>query len=342
MTRWYLAIIAILVPSAAAAGEPTALFSSDEPIAISISAPWNSVSKASPDDEAIAGVVTIGDEQLPVAINTRGKSRREKHVCTFPPLKIEFTQKPPDGSLFHKQKKLKLVTYCKSSTRHQQIVLAEAAAYRLYNVTTPESFRTRLAAISYVNSKSQKVDIERVGFFIEDVDDVAKRSDLEEVERGRTPLSMYDQNAAARAALFQYMIGNLDWDMTAGPEGEHCCHNGKIIGPAKTAEANLIPAPYDFDMSGLVDAPYALPPDQFRIKSVRNRVYRGFCAHNAETREAAADFLSHRNAFNQAVAGVPGFSDASINKATRYLDGFFDEIATEAGIEKNLIRKCRG
>ena len=32
------------------------------------------------------------------------------------------------------------------------------------------------------------------------------------------------------------MIGNLDWSMRAGPAGEGCCHNSRLIAPAGVAE----------------------------------------------------------------------------------------------------------
>ncbi len=334
--------LCFVVVSAAKAGKATPLFETDDAIAISISAPWRDVARAKPEDPPIAGVLTIGNETLPIALGTRGKSRREKHVCEFPPIRVEFAEKPPATSLFHKQDKLKLVTYCRRSAKHQQLVLKEYAAYKLYNAVTPQSFRARLSSVSYVDAKKGTTDIERIGFFLEDIDDLAKRVDLEEVERGRTPLAMLDQPAAARAAVFEYMIGNLDWDMTAGPEGEDCCHNSKIIGPSKTAEAGLAPVPYDFDMSGFVDAPYAIPPEQFRLRSVKSRVFRGFCAHNDETRAAAADLLARRAALEQAVASTPLLAAATIRKATEYLDGFFKDVATDAAVEKNLIGKCRG
>ncbi len=336
----FVAAAAALV-GAAKAGEATPLFSSRDQISIAISAPWRDLARASPESPPVPGTLTIGDETLSVLIGTRGKSRRAKNVCDFPPLRIEFDGKPPATSLFHKQEKLKLVTYCRRAKNHQQLVLKEYAAYRLYNVATEESFRARLAAISYVDALSGKTDIARTGFFIEDVDDLARRVDRKEVERGATPLAMYDRSAAARAALFHYMIGNLDWALTEGPEGEDCCHNGKIIGDEKTSETGLSPAPYDFDMSGFVDAPYALPPAQFKIKSVTTRVYRGFCAHNEETRAAAAAFRGAREAFLAAVAETPGLSEASVKKTTKFLDGFFKAIGDDAAVEKNLIEECR-
>ena len=69
--------------------------------------------------------------------------------------------------------------------------------------------------------------------------------------------------AGARYALFQHMIGNHDWSMRAGPVGKECCHNAELIGPPRPA--TLIPIPYDFDFSGLVDAPYATPPEGIPI-----------------------------------------------------------------------------
>ncbi|MGE0182757.1 MAG: hypothetical protein AB7F91_07810 [Parvularculaceae bacterium] len=341
MKRWIIAA-AMAVAGAANAGEPTPLFSSDAPIALSISAPWRDVARKAPEDAPIDAVLTYEGVDYPIELTTRGKSRRAKNVCTFPPLRVAFKEKPPKGSLFHKQKKLKLVTYCRKSANHQQYVLAEEAAYRLYNKATPESFRTRLADISYVEPNSGKVGTVRTGFFIEDVDDLAKRVDREEVERARTPLEMFNRNAAARVAVFQYMIGNLDWELTAGPEGEDCCHNGKLIGPAAGAESDLVSAPYDFDMSGLVDAPYALPPEQFKIRTVTTRVYRGYCAHNEETRAAAAAFRNARGDYDAAVSDMPGLSDRTKEKMLKFLGGFFDDVADDAAVEKNLLSKCRG
>lgn len=333
---------ALSIGGPAAAAEATPLFANAEPLSISIAAPWREVARSAPEDEPIAATLTVGAETLPVLISTRGKSRRDKHVCEFPPLRVAFAEKPPETSAFHKQEKLKLVSYCKRSEKHQQLILLEYAAYGLYNVATPASFRARLARIAYVDAKKGKTEIERVGFFIEDVDDLARRVDMEEVERGRTPIALFDQNAAARGALFQYMIGNLDWDMTAGPPGEACCHNSKIIGPSATAESGLLPAPYDFDMAGIVDAPYAQPPDQFNIRSVRTRVFRGYCVHNEETRAAVADFRARREAFLQSAAATPGLSEGAAKKLASYLAGFFTAIADEASVEKNLIGKCRG
>ena len=71
------------------------------------------------------------------------------------------------------------------------------------------------------------------------------------------------------------MISNLDWAMTAGPAGADCCHNARLMGVEGTtgASTGLIPVPYDFDYAGLVNAPYAVPPEGIRVANVKVRRY---------------------------------------------------------------------
>jgi len=338
----FLFVIVFGASGTASAGEPTPLFASNDPIAFSLTGDWRDIASSKPDEAPHEGTLVINGETLPVRITTRGNSRRDKQVCAFPPLRIEFAKKPGKASLFRKQKKLKLVTYCKKPESYEQYVLKEFAAYRLYNEMTPFSFRVRLADISYVDQKSGKVKLVRKGFFIEDVDDVADRNDMKEVDRGRTAVENFNAADAAREALFQYMIANLDWEMTVGPPGKNCCHNGRIIGAGKTAETDLTPIPYDFDISGFVDAPYALPPDKLGVRNVRQRRYRGYCAFNAEVKAAAADFLAKRASLEGALAATPGLSDKTIASSTKFLGDFFDDIGNDVAFEKSITGKCRG
>ena len=132
----------------------------------------------------------------------RSTTRRRRDVCAFPPLRVEFAEKPGKSSLFRGQKRLKLVTYCQRTANFQNYVLLEYAAYRLYNALTPESFKARLARIDYTGEDG-KLLINRVGFFIEDVDDVARRNGQERL-RGvhQISASQLDPAAAARYAVF--------------------------------------------------------------------------------------------------------------------------------------------
>jgi len=140
-------------------------------------------------------------------------------------------------------------------------------------------------------------------------------------------------------ALFQYMIGNLDWSMRAGPPGEPCCHNSRLLAGVPGA---MVPVPYDFDYSGLVDAPYAIPPEQFHISSVRSRVYQGYCRHNGAAIAAAAEFRAARPSIEAVFGQIPGMEQGTRRGAIAYLARFFDDIATDASLQSRVLKNCVG
>jgi hypothetical protein len=336
--HFLVAIVALTGP-AVAAGE-TPLFSSSEPVAITISGPVSEiVRKAASSTEPHPATLSYAGESHAIDLSARGNARRRPEVCKFPPLRVKFAAKPADGSLFEKQKSLKLVTHCRAAASFQQTTLLEYAAYGMFNALAEESFRVRLAKVRYVDEPSGKLVAERLGFFIEDADDLADRVGMKEVEAGKLSLGQHDPQAAARAVLFFHMIANHDFSMLAGPDGE-CCHNGKLLGPAKDASEGLVYVPYDFDYSGFVGAPYAIPPDEIKIKSVKARYWRGDCAQNDAVRKEAARFRDRRDAIEAAVRATPEMTKKTADQAVKFLDGFFKEIENDAGVEK-LLKKCR-
>lgn len=340
MKLFALLAIAILGTSAAKAGESAPLFSSTEPIEITITGPISDiVKKAASSTDSKPAALAYGGETLAIELSARGHARRRPENCKFPPLRVKFAEPTPQGSIFHRQKTLKLVTHCRSQKSFQQHTLLEYAAYRMYNEVTEASFRVRLANVRYIDNDSGETVADRLGFFIEDADDLADRIGMNEVKAGALALAQHDAEAAARAVLFFHMIGNHDWSMLAGPEGE-CCHNGKLLGADKTSASGLVYVPYDFDYSGFVDTPYAAPPDGFGLKSVRTRYYRGDCALNEEVPVAAAIFRDRREAIEDAVRTTPHLERKSAEKAVKYLGPFFSDILDEAAVKK-LLRRCR-
>jgi hypothetical protein len=272
-------------------------------------------------------------------LSARGISRRTKHTCQFPPLRVDFARPPAPASLFAGQGRLKLVTHCRSSADFQQYLLLEYSAYRIFNLIDPIGFRVRLATVDYVEANGRPIT-QRLGFFIEDKDDVARRTGLYPARVGtRIPAGQLDPKFAARVAMFQYMLGNLDWAMVAGPPGDECCHNSRLL-TAAAGRPPYIPIPYDFDYSGLVDAPYAVPPEQFKISSVRSRVYRGYCSHNAHALAAAAEIRARRPQIEGMFGQIPQMSPRTRSKAVSYLARFFDEIATDDSVRAKILREC--
>ena len=341
--RGLLALAMLTLPTAAAAqAAPKPLFASDAPIRITIQGPIGSISrKAAKSVEPEAATLTLASpaESHPIQLSARGLSRRTGGICSFPPLRVEFPQKPAPTSLFVGQKRLKLVTHCKDGGSFEQQLLVEYAAYPMLNVLTPLSFRARLATVDYADANGKPIT-SKWGFFLEDSDDVGKRNGLTEAKVGaRIPTSQLEPKQAGLAALFEYMIGNLDWSMRAGPEGEPCCHNAKLFSGNG---ASLTPVIYDFDYSGLVDRPYAIPPEGIKVRSVRERAYRGYCRHNQQVLAAAAEFRAKRSAIEAVFHQVPGMAERTREKALAYLGTFFADVASDDAVRTNLLKDCIG
>lgn len=335
MRNWLFAALGALVGSAASAAPssaPTPLFASDAPLHVTIQGPISTIA-SNHAEVARPATMTVDGVTYPITLSPRGIFRKAN--CDFPPLRVELTQKAPPGSLFQHQHRLKLTAFCKKSEGFQQKILLEYAAYRLYNLMTPLSFRARLANIDYVDEGGRPY-ISRVGFFVEDVDDVAKRNGLTVAKMpSLIPVETIDPVSGARFALFEDMISNYDWSMRAAPKGQTCCHNARLLTTGVPG-SQLIVVPYDFDFSGLVDAPYADPPEGFPINSVRQRTYRGYCAHSSQASAIATQLLPRRAEFTGVFATIPGLDPREQAKAASFIDGFFNDLGGGKVLNKCL------
>jgi hypothetical protein len=322
------------------------LFADDSTIEIVIEAPLTTLQRTAetstdPHPARLSLSTASGPQTFDVAINARGVTRRTGDICRFPPLRVDFDKDAVGETLFDGQNRLKLVTYCKNLDSYEQLYVLEYLAYRFYNVVTPLSFRVRPAQITYRDQEGRQNEITRFGFFIEDDDDLAERNGLEVLDTVAINASQLDPAVGARYALFQFMIGNLDWSFLDGPGDDDCCHNTKLLVRADSPEANIIPAPYDFDFSGFVDASYASPPEAIPVRSVRQRYYRGMCGHASEVSAAVAEFQGRRADFAALIADEPRLSNSSRRQAQRYIDNFFDVIGDSRRFDRAVTRRCR-
>ena len=310
-------------PAIAKNGEPKPLFASETPIHVTIKGPMSTLAFNRAEVPRPAAMTADGITYQ-ITLTTRGITRKSTDICDFPPLRVAFTQEPPPGSLFEHQKHLKLVTHCKRDAGFQQKLLLEYSAYKLYNLMTPQSFRARLANIDYLDDSGRPY-ISRLAYFLEEFSDVAKRNGMHAAHEPDTISgALLDPGASARFAVFEYMISNYDWSMRAGPRGTECCHNSRLLNPGTGTQ--LMPVPYDFDYSGLVDAPYAVPPEGIGINSVRQRTYRGYCAHMAAARAFAAQISPRRAEFLGVFATIPGLDPREQARAANYIQGFFADV----------------
>jgi len=325
--------------------EPPKLFSDASEMEVTLLGPWNKIQKNVKKDARYPVQLTYkgADGQqhtIDAEVSPRGVTRRLR-VCKFPPLKIHFDKKKLKGTEIGGNKSLKLVTYCHTNRKYEQYYVKEFLVYQIYNLITEYSFRAKPMMIEYRDSERRGDSITRFGFLIEDVDDVAKRNDLQELDIAQVPYKQLDGVTGSYFSLFQYLIGNLDWAATDGPKDDSCCHNSKLIGAGEDIEPKFS-IPYDFDASGLVNAHYAAPPDGLKIRNVRQRLYRGFCAYNDSLPQATGLFREKKTDIMALFETNPHLTDKNSNKAIRYIEGFYKVLDDPKRFEKEITGKCRG
>ena len=319
------------------------LFETDEILEISITAPMKTLLGERPDDYYLRGTLSYAEADgtvvdFDIGIRTRGNYRRQPRVCPFPPLRINFKKSQVRDTLFHKQDKLKLVAHCRdNSDRYEQNILKEYLAYRILNTLTDISYRVKLARITYIDSEQKYENRVRLGFFIEHKKRLSKRLDLPLISTERIASSDLEGEYSDLTSLFQYMIGNTDFSAIAGPEGEDCCHNSTLFG---NEGGPIYSIPYDFDMSGLVDAPYAEPNPQFRIRSVTQRLYRGRCKFQHHLPESLQLFQDHRSAIYALIEEQPELEPKTRKTLSKFIDRFYDVIDNPKKLDREIKSEC--
>ena len=192
-----------LCPCFAAADDTTPapdLFAADEELRLVLETSLHTLVRQRSDKPRVAGTLRYqhpgGTEKtIPVEVRPRGKSRLEQ--CSFPPLRLDFKRKQVESTLFHGQKRLKLVTHCKSTAGHRNYLRQEYAIYRAYSLVSDASFRVRVASIEYRDSEGKRKTQTEPAFFIEDTKSVAKRFDMKEVSAKKLETSQLEPRLSA-------------------------------------------------------------------------------------------------------------------------------------------------
>ena len=233
-----LIITGMTVPAASAqesGAKPPRLFEDHSRLSVTLKGPWRRMTRRVSNPETYPGELLYTDasgqqNSLKIGITTRGLTRRDI-VCDFPPLKLWFDREQSKGTPFRGQGSLKMVTHCKKSKGYEQYYVKEYLSYRIYNLITPYSFRVRPMMVTYLDSERDSKAFERFGFLIEDVDDMAARNGQKELEIPKISRHRLDPAETSNYMLFQYLVGNLDWSATTGPDPMECCHNSKLMIP---------------------------------------------------------------------------------------------------------------
>ncbi len=295
--------------------EDDLLFTSNEPIEITISSDFEILLEDRGEDRSNhRGKLYYLTNDLDtvfrkVKLKTRGNFRRDPANCKYPPIRVKFGAEQERDSLFTGQSKLKLVIQCQI----EKYVLLEYLAYRIYNIISVNSYKVRLAHITYVDNETKRIYSTKYGFFIESQDQLEKRLEAENCQKNIVQYFI-ERKEIITMALFQYMIGNDDWYVTSK-------HN--ITTLQKKDTEDFLAIPYDFDWSNLVDAEYTKPPGA-RISDLRERrVYRGLCMTKEEFTEQQLVFNEKKDDILSLVNDIPILSTKDRNRAKTYLKDFY-------------------
>lgn len=265
------------------------------------------------------------EEKWDIEVKPRGKYRRR--VCDFPPLKLNFSKKDLKNQGLATYDKLKLVTHClDEKTASKELVMKEFLTYELYRELTENSFRVQLAKITYKDSKTGD-KTKRWGFLIESTDQLAARMGAIEIEEmGQKPEDFHTAQERI-ASTFQYMIGNEDWDLTMN-------RNVKLFKSEKSGK--LVAVPYDFDFSGFVNAPYAVPKSSLGLESVRERLYLGHAKDNQELYSTYCFYRTKKESLLGKIEKFRMLSTENKEDLKAYVEEFYDIINADVA-ENNIF-----
>lgn len=253
-----------------------------------------------------------------ITAKTRGHFRKNSMNCSMPPILLNFAAaKFPEDSPFFGQEKLKLVTPCQDD----RYVLREHYVYKIFNLFTEKSFRSRLLKVTFTDTgKSDKTKTVYC-FVIEDENTMAKRNGFDILEKDLIRPEKTDRETFLDMALFELMIANTDWSVQYR-------QNVKLLGKENSPVVYTVP--YDFDHSGIVSAPYAKPAEALKMISVRERRYRGYCLKDLGLFNAA---IERQNFLKDKIISLYQTSTVLdskyISSTTRFIEEFYELINNE-------------
>lgn len=309
------------------------LFENDDILEVSLKFDLSGFIKKPDKNQSFDGVMTFHFSETDtldrkVTIQYRGMSRYER--CKLPPMRIIFKQPVYEVNDSARIKKMKLVNQCQSGSLYDDYIIKECLVYKLYNVLTDTCFRVRLLKVSYIDTEKKKKPVVQYGIFIEPEELLAKRTNLIEVKsRGLSQKHMHPL-MIDRIAIFNYMVSNWDWSVP----GQHniSIFSSPVYGHTGTG----IPVPFDFDLTGVVNAEYAIPPPGIGIETNRDRMFTGICRTREEYKTELMMFLEKKDDFYAVVNNYPYLAKVARKDIIFFLDQFFDQLEKPRSLD-NLI-----
>lgn len=288
---------------------------SDSIVEIALSFDLDSLIERKNNEEEIRAYLEFTsspDSLLPLKLRVRGMTR--KNICAFPPIRLNFSKETLALNNWKSFDKYKLVTHCLTSEIGDELLLREYLVYKLYEHISEIGFRTQLLNVIY---KTPLDTINRFAFIIENEEEHAERLGLSIMDIEETDLKNIHFEQYKIFVLFQYMIGNTDWNLSGG-------HNTRFVLDEESRTPIVIP--YDFDNAGLVNASYARPHPSMPNKNVRERhlLYRGKISDDFSPIKTL--FLDKKELIYSTILDFSLITQATKTDMIAYIQEFYDII----------------
>lgn len=258
-------------------------------------------------------------DPLQIKISARGFTR--KNYCDNVPIRLKFPKEVLQRQELSDIKTLKLVRPCKDSLYHQDLVFREFLCYKLYELISDYGFRVQLAKVNLIHESNPAIT--QYAFLIEHKKQLAQRHEAELLDTG---LGTSDRFQYGLMTIFQYMIGNTDWNLSLR-------HNLEMI--YLIDEKRSVPIPYDFDYSGLVNANYATPYPTLPVATVKDRFFQWRGQDYATLLSGLQHFNDKKEAVYDLLSSFTYISDESRAYVQEYIASFYQLMEDE----NNLLGK---
>jgi hypothetical protein len=272
-----------------------------------------------------------GTVAIPLRVKTRGVWRL-KH-CEFPPVWFNFASKDVKRTEFKGVDEIKLTSYCQNDDEYERYIVQELELNRVLRLLTPLSHAVRAVRVTYVDSASAKKVATRWAFLQEEPLAMAGRLQAKIMKvQGAGPNDV-DPYQSALFGVFEYFIGNTDFLIST-------LHNVELLSINGARALYLVP--HDFDYSGAVNARYAIAAPELSLPSVRDRLFRGYCAQPAEFEKVFALFRAKKDSIYGLYRDPIGklLPDATVKATLSYFDDFYRVINSQKAAGYEIVKVC--
>ncbi len=263
-----------------------------------------------------AGIKLENGTTLELEVRARGKFRRR--ICEVPPLKMKLAKKDMRALGLDTLNEVRLVLPCTFTPEDEARLLREYIAYRMYERLSDYHVKARLVHLTIRDSHTENTKPTIWAILLEHDEEIAVRLDGAVEKNFGVQVDSLNTEQAALNAVFQYMIGNTDWSIEDA-------RNMYQLRP-KTG-GKIIPIPFDFDFSGLVNAPYATPTKESGLANVRERALLLNGLSNTDIQKAM-ETIKSAEADLLKICQVSQLHPNEVKEVEQYITDFFTAVKT--------------